>query len=233
MRTVRLVPLALAAVLMAGGAAAQSAGGTGSSVTGGRSAPAAQSGAADTRPGGGQDDKLARGDRKFIETAAGSGMFEVEVSKLAQSKAGSPDVKNFAGMLVDHHTQANDELIKLANAKGVELPPGPPRAQRREIESLGKKEGQAFDRDFIREVGVKDHQKDIKAFEKASKDVKDPELKAWVDKTLPRLREHLAAAQKLDKGGGANDAASMGGPGSHNGASTRTGGGSGANRTGS
>lgn len=236
MRTSRLVPAALAAALLAGGAAAQStgSGSSGSSVTGGRSAPAAQSNAGDTRPGaGGPEDKVARSDRKFIETAAGGGMFEVEAAKLAQGKARSPDVKNFAGMLVDHHTQANDELIRMANAKGVELAPGPPRGQRRELEALGRKEGQEFDRDFIREVGIKAHQKDIKEFEKARKDAKDPQLKAWVDKTLPRLREHLAAAQKLDKSGAANDAAGMGGPGTHNGASTRTGGGSGANRTGS
>ena len=36
----------------------------------------------------------------------------------------------------------------------------------------------------------------VKAFEKASKNVKLAELKAWVDKTLPTLQAHLAAAAK-------------------------------------
>jgi putative membrane protein len=31
--------------------------------------------------------------------------------------------------------------------------------------------------------------------------VKDPELKAFVDKTLPHLQEHLAAAEKLPQSG--------------------------------
>ena len=48
----------------------------------------------------------------------------------------------------------------------------------------------------MRQVGVKDHRKDIMKFEKASGSVTDPELKAWVDKTLPKLREHLAMAAK-------------------------------------
>jgi putative membrane protein len=48
-------------------------------------------------------------------------------------------------------------------------------------------------------------------FEKGSGSVKDAQLKAWIDKTLPHLREHLAIAQKLPQAGrGAVDASSMG-----------------------
>ena len=38
-------------------------------------------------------------------------------------------------------------------------------------------------------------------FEKASKDAKKPELKAWIDKTLPTLKEHHTMAQKLPGAG--------------------------------
>ena len=183
-----------------GAAHAQSTGagtGTGSSATGGQSAPAAQPGTGTRNTPTKKDDKVARGDRKFIEQAAGSGMFEVQVSQLAASKATDANVKSYASMLVDHHTAANNELVKIANARGVELPAAPPRAMRSDIEKLGKKNGADFDRDYVREVGIKAHEKDIKLFQNASKDVKDAELKAFVDKTLPQLREHLAAAQKL------------------------------------
>jgi putative membrane protein len=61
----------------------------------------------------------------------------------------------------------------------------------------------------VREVGIKAHEKDIKLFQKASKDAKDADLKAFVDKTLPVLREHLAAAQKLPQSG--KSAAAAGG----------------------
>ena len=187
-----LTVLALSLGTAWAGSPATSAGGgdTGSSVTGGGAAPAAQR------------------DRKFIEEAAGSGMFEVQVAQLAVTKASDTAVKDFASKLVDHHSAANNELVKLANAKGVELPPAPPRNKRRDIEKLGKLSGAEFDREFVREVGIKDHEKDIKDFEKASKDVKDPELKAWVDKTLPTLKQHLASAQQLP--GAKEDASRMG-----------------------
>ncbi|HEY8357131.1 MAG TPA: DUF4142 domain-containing protein [Ramlibacter sp.] len=200
-----------------GGGAGGSGSGTGgpgstgstSSVTGGQTAPAAQPGTGTRNTPTGKDDKVARGDRKFIEEAAGSGMFEVQVSQLAASKATDAQVKSYASMLVDHHTAANNELVKIANAKGVELPAAPKRSLRKDIEKLGKKSGAEFDRDYIRDVGIKAHQKDIKLFEKASKDAKDAEVKAFAAKTLPVLRDHLAQAQKLPQAG--KNTASAGG----------------------
>lgn len=212
--SIRTIPLAFSLALSFGVALAQTSGtgggasGTGSSATGGQAAPAAQAGTgarnAETR----KDDKLARGDRKFMQEAAESGMYEVEAAKIAASKATDPAVKSYASMLVDQHSAANNELVQLANARKVELPAAPPRGKRGDVEKLGKLSGQELDQRFVREVGIKAHQQDIKKFEKASKDVKDPELKAWVDKTLPHLREHLAAAQKLPQSG--VDASAMG-----------------------
>jgi putative membrane protein len=216
MKKIHALALAAALALPAAGAIAQSAG-TGSSATGGQSAPAAQPGTGTRNAETNKDDKVARGDRKFIVNAAESGLFEVQVSQLAASKATDPNVKSFASMLVDHHTAANNELTQLANMKGVELPAAPPRGLRKDVEKIGKKTGSEFDRDYVREVGIKAHEKDIKMFEKASKDLKDPQLKAFADKTLPKLREHLAAAQKLPQSGvdaskmGNNSGASAGG----------------------
>jgi putative membrane protein len=208
MRSSNLAALpALVALALAFGAAQAQTPGTGSSATGGQSAPMAQPGTG-TRNLPDKSQKIARGDRKFIEHAAGTGMFEVQVAQLAAAKATDAGVKSYASMLVDHHTAANNELVKIANARGVELPAAPPRALRRDIEKLGKKSGQEFDRDFVRNVGIKAHEKDIRTFQDASKDVKDAELKAFVDKTLPSLREHLAAAQKLPQSG--KNAAAMG-----------------------
>jgi putative membrane protein len=236
--SMRSLPLALALALSFGVAVAQTSGstgttgggttGSGSSATGGRAAPAAQPGTGTRNTETKKDDALARGDRKFIQEAAESGMFEVQAAQLGATKATDPNVKSFASMLVDHHTAANNELTKLANSKKVELPAAPKRALRRDIEKLGKKSGAEFDRDFVRAVGIKAHEKDIKKFEKASENVKDPELKAWVTKTLPQLREHLAQAQKLPQASKSN-AAAMGNRATPGG----TGGASGANKTGS
>jgi putative membrane protein len=203
----RSLPVALAAALSFGVAMAQTSSApnttsgptaNSTSATGGQSAPAAQPGTGTRNT---PKSKLARSDRKFIENAAKGGLFEVQVAKLAESKASDQAVKDFAKLLADQHTAANNELTQLANNKGVELPAAPGFMQRHSVNSLAKRSGADFDKHFVSEVGIKDHQKDIKEFEKAGKDAKDPDVKAFIEKTLPTLREHLAQAQKLPEAG--------------------------------
>ncbi|HYD77939.1 DUF4142 domain-containing protein [Ramlibacter sp.] len=200
----KLSTIAAAAAFAMGGALAQStapatSSGSGSSA---RTAPAAQPGAGTRNAESKKDDKLARGDRKFMQEAAESGMYELQAAKLASTKASDPEVKKYAEMLVEQHTKSSEELAQLAQAKGVELPATAPRSKRKDVEDLGKKQGAEFDKEFMKEVGIQAHEKDIKKFQEASKDVKDPELKAWATKTLPVLQEHLAQAKQLPQSGG-------------------------------
>lgn len=198
--------LALTTLVLALGTAFAQSGGTGTG-TGAGSSSTATGGTPTTQGGTGTRNtpqpgaKIARSDRKFIEEAASSGMFELQAAQLAATKATDPAVKSYATTLADHHSAANNELMTLAASLGLELPPAPKRAMRNEIEKLGKATGPEFDREFVRNVGIKEHEKDIKAFQKAAKDVKDPQLKAWIDKTLPVLQQHLAAAQNLPAAG--------------------------------
>ena len=46
---------------------------------------------------------------------------------------------------------------------------------------------------------VDDHKKDVKAFEDASKNLKDSDLKAFAVKTLPTLKMHLETIEKIKK----------------------------------
>jgi putative membrane protein len=137
-------------------------------------------------------------DRTFMTKAAGAGLYEVEIAKMASQKAESADVKQFAEMLVKDHTAANDELKALAASKSVELPKDVPADKKNKMAMIeNNRSGASFDRAFIQKVGVSDHQEDIKLFEMASRSAKDADVKAWATKTLPTLKEHLAEAQKL------------------------------------
>jgi putative membrane protein len=140
--------------------------------------------------------ELKREERKFLETAAQHNMAEVEVGKLAQSKAANPDAKKFGQQMVDDHGKAYDEVVQLAKAKSISLPMEPDRGHKREAQRLEKLSGADFDRQFM-DAMVKDHEKDVKEFRKMSKDAKDPDVKAWAAKTLPTLESHLEMARKV------------------------------------
>jgi putative membrane protein len=195
----RTLTVSVALALGSGWAAAQSTGGTSGSSTQTSSTPSAKADA-------GTKEKLSHADKEFIEDAAKGGMFEVQSGKLAEQKAKDEAVKSFAQRIVQDHTKANDELQQIAQAKGVKMPDKEKWMQRHEMSKLQKLTGADFDREYAQH-SVKDHEKDIKDFEKAASKVKDPDLKAWAEKQLPVLREHLAMAQKLPEANGKQSAA--------------------------
>ncbi len=135
-------------------------------------------------------------DAKFVTEAASGGMAEVELGKLAKEKGQHVDVKAFGEMMVNDHSKANDELATLAQAKNITLPASLGTDALNLRDELSKKSPGDFDKSYIEDM-VKDHEKDIKLFEDASKNLKDAELKAFVDKTLPTLRNHLNHAKSV------------------------------------
>lgn len=163
---------------------------------------------------------LDASDRKFMENAAMGGMMEVEMGKLGQQKGQGQAVKDFAGKIVTDHTKANDELKALASSKGVTLPSSVDKAHAKHTEELGKKKADRFDHEYMEDM-VKDHKKDIAEFEKQAKNGKDADVRAFAEKTLPTLREHLKMAQQVEadvkkggnKGGGAAHSGSTAGSG--------------------
>lgn len=144
-----------------------------------------------------QGGKLSKKDEAFIKKAATGGMFEVEAARLAAEKASDPQLKTFAEKLRDHHQQANDELKQIASARGVSMPTQLQSKDKAMLDKLNKASGDKFDKEFISMVGLRDHKQDIRDFENARNETSDPDLKAWIEKTLPTLRTHLAEAQQI------------------------------------
>lgn len=141
--------------------------------------------------------RVDRADRDFMEKAAHSGFAEVESSKLAIEKATSPEIKTFAEQMVKDHTQTNEELAALAQARGVKLPDGPSMVQKGKMKLLSTADGSDFDRRYAESMGIEAHRDTIDLFEKASRNAKDPEIKAFATGKLPALRHHLEMAQQL------------------------------------
>ena len=134
-------------------------------------------GAADTTPTG-SGSSLSEKDKTFMKKAAKGGMMEVTMGKMAEQNAKSDDVKSFGKRMVTDHSKANDELKSIASKKGFQLP---------------SKEHSAkwtSDKAYM-DMMVKDHEKDLAAFQAEAKDGTDADVKAFADKTSKVIKKHL------------------------------------------
>jgi len=133
-----------------------------------------------------------KADAEFAVKAANGGMTEIALSQLAVEKAINNKVKDFATMMVNDHSNAGNELKGIANTKNITLPDSVSKDSKKAIDDLSKKSVSDFDKAYVSKM-IDDHKAAVSLFRDAAKNLKDPDLKAFVDKTLPIIQKHLAA----------------------------------------
>jgi putative membrane protein len=129
--------------------------------------------------------------------AAMGGMMEVQGGQTAQQNAQNDRVKNFGQMMVTDHGQANQELMSLVSNKGMNIPNTLPADKQKMLDQMKNTKGTAFDKHYMGMM-LSDHKKDVAEFKEEANKAKDPDLKAWVNKTLPVLQRHLDSAQAIN-----------------------------------
>ena len=198
-----------------GGAMAQNA--TGTAATG-RDASAAGGTAATTGTAGAASGKAASGDQKMMRDIAYSNISEIATGKLALERSQSDDVKSFAQKMIDDHTKAQQELQTLADSKGVKLPTEPDAKHKALAKVMAGMKGDAFDKRYLKQGGLNDHENTHKLLERVQSRAKDPDLKAYAAKTITVVHQHLTLAQETaGKHGMGNPRANMTGASTDNG----------------
>jgi predicted outer membrane protein len=176
---------------------AGAAGMTGKSAPSG-SASMGASGAGQASSGGAaMGAKLSASDEKAVKAMAMADMAEVETGKLALSKSQNSDVKAYAQQMVDDHGQALAKVQALAQARGVTLPTELDAKHKAMSAKLEKMSGDAFDKSYMANAGVKDHKTVLAKLKSDGKRIKDPDVKALADQHMPVVEQHLKSAQQM------------------------------------
>ena len=136
------------------------------------------------------DAVITGGDLTFVIDAAPSGMGEIELGKLAASKAQSADVKAFGQKMVEDHSKAIEDVKTLMIQKKVLLPSDMMPTHIETMNNLSKLSGADFDKEYVKAM-VQAHEKDVAAYENVSKTAADADVKAFAAKRLPTLKTHL------------------------------------------
>lgn len=138
-------------------------------------------------------------DVKFANNAAGGGMAEIELSKLAQQKSTSTKIKNFAAMMVTDHSKAGDTLAMIAKNKNITLPTTLDADHQKKLDDLSKKSGADFDKAYVK-IMVDDHNGALKLMQDEASNGKDADLKAFAGKVAPVVQMHIDAINKIKAG---------------------------------
>jgi putative membrane protein len=133
----------------------------------------------------------------FVKEVAISDMFEVESSKLAESK-GNAATKSFAGQMVTDHSKTTSELKGLVSGGKVkaELPTAMDNAHQSKFDKLKGLSGADFDKQYASDQQGA-HKDAVNLFERYAKGGDNAALKNWASKTVPTLKHHMEMADKL------------------------------------
>lgn len=143
---------------------------------------------------------LANDDANFIREAMQLGAAEVRIGELAQQKAMNSSLREFGQMIVTDHQKSNDELKQLAQQKQASISTATAMSSREQemVDKLSSAQGRDFDRMCERDL-VSTHEKAVRAFKHEAEHGQDADLRAFAQKTLPTLEQHLQQAKDLKK----------------------------------
>ncbi|MBB6612786.1 DUF4142 domain-containing protein [Pontibacter sp. Tf4] len=136
-------------------------------------------------------------DATFMSTAASSNAFEVQAGNIAQQRATDQKVKDYAKMMVEHHTQASQEMNTVASQMSLTLTQALHPMHQEMLDELNNYTGNDFDEKYM-DIMERAHKMDIAMFEAKSQNAQNPSVKAFATKTVPTLRNHQQMADDIE-----------------------------------
>ena len=98
-----------------------------------------------------------KSDGEFVQDVAMKNLAAIELSRIALTKAASPDIKSFAQQMIDDHVTAERSLKSAVSGHPISWPPQLDDKHRQLADELAAKQGTDFDRDYV-EAMVEGHQ---------------------------------------------------------------------------
>jgi putative membrane protein len=145
-----------------------------------------------------KDDEKPLTDAEFVKKAYSGNLHEIELGKIAKERAADPDVKKFAERMITDHTKANDELKEAAREANIPVPEKMEAEHQDHVNKFRDHRGEDFDRVYMRHM-VEGHEKTLNLYTRAAREVQNERLKAYVEKTIPTVKQHLEQARKISE----------------------------------
>jgi putative membrane protein len=136
-------------------------------------------------------------DTGFISKNIMDNMKEIELSKMGRDKGRSAQVKKVANQLITDHTLILNDLKTLAAKKQVKVPTHSTMAgDTSMMSSLQSTTGTDFDNSWAGQM-LTLHQAKISELQNALNQTQDADIKAAINKALPKIQAHTQMLSKL------------------------------------
>lgn len=134
----------------------------------------------------------------FVAKAAVANKFEIETSQLAMKYGQSPDVKAFATQMISDHEKIGQDFKAALKEANIQPPSDSldvsHMAKYAKLRLFTTKTG--FDSSYV-DTQLQAHEDAVALFKDYAANGPTPALKAFAEKTLPTLEDHLKMVQDL------------------------------------
>lgn len=138
---------------------------------------------------------LNQQDRKFIQFANASNLFEVRFSQALLKRAKGAWAREFARDMIREHSAAHEQLKLLARDKGVALSERLPADMQAKIDRINRLSAQEAERTY-RQEQLKAHEETAKMMERQIKNGSDSMVRNYAVKMLPGVKMHHELAMQ-------------------------------------
>lgn len=139
---------------------------------------------------------LTVADKNFLSNAESGDNREIDIGQLALKKSRNPDVLNYAGLLINDHTNDLNTVTELLK----EFPDAQtttPKPVDEELGALQGLSGSAFDVKFVTFM-VEDHQKALQKYQDQAASSTNDDIRNYASSVVPVLQKHLDQAGELE-----------------------------------
>jgi putative membrane protein len=135
-------------------------------------------------------DSFSDADKAFVAKVSQGGMYEVELGKLAETKALTQDIKDQGNTEAHDHTLVGDKLKSVVEANGMEFPKQLNADFQARLDKISALPADKFEAAYIEDM-KKIHAADGAAFAKEATSGTNPDLKAFAAETYRIVQRHL------------------------------------------
>jgi putative membrane protein len=146
-------------------------------------------------------DRLAatgRGADIFVQIATSGNNFEIESSRVLLARSTHPQIRDYAQRMIEQHGVMAETLNALPEAS-TRTPGAMNNSHTDRLLTLrGQEDVDMLNRHYV-EQQVEAHEWSLRAYETFAENGEVPALKAYAQRFLPMIREHLQAARALQR----------------------------------